>query len=77
MKGVLRPCNGDTRCAEPVRRPLVCRYRSPELLLGAQHYTKAVDQWALGCIMAELTNNKPMFVAQKGMWRLRLPVNFI
>jgi len=41
-------------------------YRSPELLLGAQHYTKAVDQWALGCIMAELTNNKPMFVAQKG-----------
>ena len=69
MKSFFRPWNGNTRCAETARLSLslVCRYRSPELLLGAQHYTKAVDQWALGCIMAELTNNKPMFVAQKGM----------
>ncbi|KAL7993186.1 putative protein kinase [Plasmopara halstedii] len=29
-------------------------YRAPELLLGAKHYTKAVDLWAVGCIFVEL-----------------------
>lgn len=29
-------------------------YRAPELLLGARHYTKAIDIWAIGCIFAEL-----------------------
>ena len=37
------------------------RYRAPELLLGAKHYTKAVDLWAIGCIMAELITSKPIF----------------
>ena len=37
------------------------RYRAPELLLGAKHYTKAVDLWAIGCIMAELMTSKPIF----------------
>lgn len=29
-------------------------YRAPELLLGARHYTRAIDIWAAGCIFAEL-----------------------
>lgn len=29
-------------------------YRAPELLLGAKHYTKAVDMWAVGCIFGEV-----------------------
>jgi len=36
-------------------------YRAPELLLGAKHYTKAVDIWAIGCIFAELLTTKPLF----------------
>ncbi len=40
-----------------------CRYRAPELLLGAQHYTRAVDLWAAGCIFAELLMLKPLFQA--------------
>jgi len=36
-------------------------YRAPELLLGAKHYTRAVDIWAIGCIFAELINCKPLF----------------
>jgi len=36
-------------------------YRAPELLLGAKHYTRAVDIWAIGCIFAELYSVKPLF----------------
>ncbi|KAL7223403.1 hypothetical protein ACSBR1_024953 [Camellia fascicularis] len=40
-------------------------YRAPELLLGAKHYTSAVDMWALGCIFAELLTLKPLFQGQE------------
>src|SRR2546426_106464 len=33
-------------------------YRAPELLLGARHYTKAIDIWAIGCIFAELLTSE-------------------
>ncbi|XP_068699149.1 cyclin-dependent kinase 8-like isoform X1 [Montipora capricornis] len=36
-------------------------YRAPELLLGAKHYTKAIDIWAIGCIFAELLTCEPIF----------------
>jgi cyclin-dependent kinase 8/11 len=36
-------------------------YRAPELLLGARHYTKAIDIWAIGCIFAELLTTEPIF----------------
>ncbi|KAI8998353.1 kinase-like domain-containing protein [Gaertneriomyces semiglobifer] len=35
-------------------------YRSPELLLGAQEYTTAVDMWSVGCIFGELVNKEPL-----------------
>lgn len=41
--------------------PLPTRYRAPELLLDARHYTGAVDVWAIGCIMAELLLLRPLF----------------
>jgi mitogen-activated protein kinase 15 len=34
-------------------------YRSPEVLLGSATYTKAVDMWAVGCIMAEMMCGRP------------------
>lgn len=36
-------------------------YRAPEILLGAQHYSTAVDLWSIGCIFAEMVNQKPLF----------------
>ncbi|XP_033141653.1 cyclin-dependent kinase G1 isoform X4 [Brassica rapa] len=36
-------------------------YRPPELLLGAKQYSTAVDMWSIGCIMAELLSQKPLF----------------
>ncbi|KAI9205952.1 kinase-like domain-containing protein [Polychytrium aggregatum] len=40
-------------------------YRAPELLLGARHYTKAVDIWAVGCIFAELLMLRPIFKGEE------------
>jgi cyclin-dependent kinase-like len=34
----------------------------PELLLGSSDYGLAVDLWAIGCIMGELTDGNPLCV---------------
>lgn len=36
-------------------------YRAPEILLGSPYYTKGVDIWAVGCILAEMLVGKPVF----------------
>eukprot|EP00745_Piridium_sociabile_P044900 TRINITY_DN95630_c1_g1_i1.p1 TRINITY_DN95630_c1_g1~~TRINITY_DN95630_c1_g1_i1.p1 ORF type:complete len:419 (-),score=35.87 TRINITY_DN95630_c1_g1_i1:241-1497(-) len=36
-------------------------YRSPELLVGHPNYGKEVDMWAMGCIMGELIDGRPIF----------------
>jgi len=36
-------------------------YRAPEIMLSFKMYTKAIDIWAVGCILAELLNAKPLF----------------
>ncbi|KAG2140505.1 protein kinase [Suillus bovinus] len=36
-------------------------YRAPEVLLRQRDYSTPVDMWALGTIMAELVNLKPIF----------------
>lgn len=40
-------------------------YRAPELLLGARHYTPAIDLWAVGCILAELLLLRPIFKGEE------------
>lgn len=48
---------------KPLRETVVTLwYRAPELLLGAKHYTRAVDMWAIGCIFAELISLRPLFL---------------
>eukprot|EP00761_Pharyngomonas_kirbyi_P009903 gb/GECH01009921.1/.p1 GENE.gb/GECH01009921.1/~~gb/GECH01009921.1/.p1 ORF type:complete len:459 (+),score=102.78 gb/GECH01009921.1/:1-1377(+) len=36
-------------------------YRAPELLLEGRYYSKGVDMWSVGCILAELLGRKPLF----------------
>lgn len=36
-------------------------YRPPELLLGEQFYTTAIDIWGIGCIFGEIFVRKPIF----------------
>ena len=40
-------------------------YRSPDLLLGAKHYTASIDLWAVGCIFAELLSLRPIFKGEE------------
>ncbi|PWZ02302.1 Pkinase-domain-containing protein [Testicularia cyperi] len=39
-------------------------YRAPEVLLRSRDYSNPVDMWALGTILAELVNLKPLFPGQ-------------
>ncbi|XP_062098982.1 cell division control protein 2 homolog 2 [Humulus lupulus] len=36
-------------------------YRAPEILLGSRHYSTPVDIWSVGCIFAEMLNQRPLF----------------
>ncbi|KAK1170899.1 serine/threonine-protein kinase ICK-like isoform X1 [Acipenser oxyrinchus oxyrinchus] len=36
-------------------------YRAPEVLLRSTNYSSPIDQWAVGCIMAELYTLRPLF----------------
>lgn len=36
-------------------------YRAPELLMSQRNYTKAIDMWAVGCILGELHGRQPLF----------------
>ena len=36
-------------------------YRPPELVVGATKYTTQVDVWSMGCVIAELILNRPIF----------------
>jgi cyclin-dependent kinase 8/11 len=40
-------------------------YRAPELLLGAQHYSPAIDVWAIGCLFGELLRLRPLFYSHQ------------
>ena len=37
-------------------------YRAPECILKSTNYNSPIDIWALGCIMIEMYNQKPIFV---------------
>lgn len=36
-------------------------YRAPEILLGSRKYSKGIDIWSFGCLIAELHRGKPLF----------------
>ncbi len=36
-------------------------YRAPEIMLSFKSYTKAIDMWSVGCILAELLGSRPIF----------------
>lgn len=47
-------------CAR-ARQVVTLWYRAPEILLGAKTYSTPVDVWSIGCIFAEMINQRPLF----------------
>uniref|UniRef100_A0A4W6F324 Cyclin-dependent kinase 12 n=1 Tax=Lates calcarifer TaxID=8187 RepID=A0A4W6F324_LATCA len=47
-------------------------YRPPELLLGEERYSPAIDVWSCGCILGELFKKKPIFQANQELLQLEL-----
>ncbi len=58
---VTRWCAASGVCRPPMHHHHKPRYRAPELLLGARHYTHAIDTWALGTMFSELISGQFMF----------------
>lgn len=55
----------ETRSKPPYTEYVSTRwYRAPEVLLRSRDYSNPVDMWALGTILAELVNLKPLFPGQ-------------
>mmetsp|Transcript_22401 Transcript_22401/g.46582 ORF Transcript_22401/g.46582 Transcript_22401/m.46582 type:complete len:549 (+) Transcript_22401:136-1782(+) len=52
-------------------------YRAPEIIVGWGNYTKAVDIWSIGCILAELILRKPLLAGSNNESQLRLICDLI
>jgi len=52
-------------------------YRAPEVILSKKRYTKAVDMWSVGCILAELIGRKPLFPGRDSFHQMTLIVNIL
>lgn len=53
---------------------ILCISRAPEILMGANHYTAAVDVWSVGCIFGELLGRRILFQAQSPVQQVRYPI---
>ncbi|VDK58077.1 unnamed protein product [Anisakis simplex] len=53
-------------------RVITLWYRPPELLLGEERYSTAVDVWSVGCILGELYTKKPIFQGSSEMMQLEV-----
>jgi len=60
-------------CSKHMTQEVVTQYyRAPEILMGAKHYTTAVDMWSVGCIFGELLGRRILFQAQSPIQQLEL-----
>jgi len=47
-------------------------YRAPEIMLNSKAYEKGIDVWSVGCIMAEMFGNRPIFPGKHYLDQLSL-----
>lgn len=46
-------------------------YRAPEVVLMASEYTKKIDVWSVGCILAEMIHRKALFMGKDHLDQIR------
>uniref|UniRef100_A0A7S2S2I0 Mitogen-activated protein kinase n=1 Tax=Rhizochromulina marina TaxID=1034831 RepID=A0A7S2S2I0_9STRA len=52
-------------------------YRAPEVIMGWKSYTKALDMWSVGCILAELLGRRPIFPGSDSQNQLMLICEYL
>ncbi|XP_047141776.1 mitogen-activated protein kinase 1 isoform X1 [Hydra vulgaris] len=52
-------------------------YRAPEIMLNSKGYTKSIDIWSVGCILAEMLSNRPLFPGKHYLDQLNLILNVL
>uniref|UniRef100_A0A672JBJ0 Mitogen-activated protein kinase 4 n=1 Tax=Salarias fasciatus TaxID=181472 RepID=A0A672JBJ0_SALFA len=52
-------------------------YCSPRLLLSPNNYTKAIDMWAAGCILAEMLTGRMLFAGAHELEQMQLILNSV
>lgn len=52
-------------------------YRAPEIVLGSSQYSKAVDMWSVGCILAELIIGKAVFPGKSTINQIELILDLL
>lgn len=52
-------------------------YRAPELLVGDAKYSRAIDVWAIGCLLAELWTGQALFPGETDLHTLQLILNIL
>ncbi|PWN39394.1 putative MAP kinase Kpp2 [Ceraceosorus guamensis] len=52
-------------------------YRAPEIMLTFKEYTKAIDIWSVGCILAEMLSGKPLFPGRDYHHQLSLTLEIL
>jgi serine/threonine protein kinase len=52
-------------------------YRAPEIMLNSKAYTKAIDVWSVGCIVAEMLGRKALFPGKHYLDQLKLIMGII
>ncbi|XP_055354535.1 mitogen-activated protein kinase 1-like [Paramacrobiotus metropolitanus] len=52
-------------------------YRAPEIMLNSRGYTKSIDVWSVGCILAEMLSNRPIFPGKHYLDQLNHILNIL
>ncbi|CAB11693.1 Mitogen-activated protein kinase spk1 [Schizosaccharomyces pombe] len=52
-------------------------YRAPEIMLSFREYSKAIDLWSTGCILAEMLSARPLFPGKDYHSQITLILNIL
>ncbi|KAM3137466.1 Protein kinase domain [Paramecium bursaria] len=77
--GLARTVQANDNDSPPVLTEYVATrwYRAPEILLGSQKYSKAVDMWSIGCILGEMILGKAIFPGTSTMNQVEMILDLL
>lgn len=77
--GLARSLSATEDDCDPIMTEYVATrwYRAPEIVLGSNRYSKSVDMWSVGCILAELVNERALFPGKSTINQIELIMEVI